>query len=123
MGSTSITPSARRSTTSPVSRARLSASSVPRSAAAVSASRVAIEHRVLNQQAPGPPRGGLPLRGPLVADVGDVEQPGGAAKLLDGPRGPEQRGAYGVVDVVESVAAFAVVRPVPAEPSDRRSAS
>ncbi len=42
----------------------------------------------------------------------DVEQPGGTAELLDRARGPEQRGAHVVVDVVEGVAAFAVVRPV-----------
>jgi len=67
---------------------------------------------VLDQQAPGAPRGGLPLRGPPAADVGDVEQPGGPAELLDRSRGPEQRGAHVVVDVVECVAAFAIVRPV-----------
>ena len=71
-----------------------------------------IEHRVLDQQAPGPPGGGLPLRGPPAADVGDVEQPGGPAQLLDRSRGPEQRSAHIVVDVVEGIAAFAVVRPV-----------
>ena len=67
---------------------------------------------MLNQQTAGPARDGLPLRGPPGADVGDVEQPGGTAELLDRARGPEQRGAHVVVDVVEGVAAFAVVRPV-----------
>ena len=70
-----------------------------------------VEHGVFNQQAAGPLRGSFPLRGPLAADVGDVEQPGGAAELLDRARGPEQRGTHVVVDVVEGVAAFAVVRP------------
>src|ERR1019366_10698977 len=67
---------------------------------------------MLQQQAAGPARGRLSLSGPPRAEVGGVEQADGAGEVLDRAGGPEQRRADVVIDVVEGVSPFAVVRPV-----------
>ena len=70
-----------------------------------------VDDRVLDQRTCGALGRGLALRAALGADECGVQQPGGAGQVLNRAGGAEQRGAYVVVDVVECVAAFGVLRP------------
>ena len=115
-----MTPSARRSTARPVSRARFSAT--PALPERLGDLRVDARR----SRRPGAPaaraaRGrGLALRARLALTNVLSSSPAALVRCCTGRAGREQRGADVVVDVVQGVAAFGVAAPTP--PATRRTA-